>query len=74
MDVSFANKRTFDKKSAFNRRIRYMAKTSSLLTMDQLSKAKCHLKNLPVEGHCGRCSLDFIDWRYSHVAICDPAL
>ncbi len=30
------------------------------------TKRKCrHLKNWPVMGLCGRCLLEFIDWRYS---------
>jgi hypothetical protein len=29
------------------------------------TKAKCHLKNWPVKGFCGRCLSEFIDWRYS---------
>ncbi len=29
------------------------------------TKAKYRYKKLPVEGFCGRCLLEFIDWRYS---------
>ncbi len=41
------------------------------------TKAKCrHPKNWPVKGLCGRCSSEFIDWRYSQPCwyISDPVL
>jgi hypothetical protein len=40
------------------------------------TRAKCrHRKtNLPVKGHCGRCSSEFTDWRYRSCWNFDPAL
>ncbi len=31
-------------------------------------------KKLICKGTCGRCLSEFVDWRFSHVGIFDPAL
>ncbi len=40
-------------------------KIKHLLINYKDTKTKCHLKNWPVKGLCGRCLLEFRDWRYS---------